>query len=236
VSNPAACLREELERRFVLIEEVITVADREFAIVRPRSAEDLISEEDFARDERLPYWADIWPSSLILAEHVLGMGGSERVLELGCGVGLVASAAILAGFEIEATDYYSDALAFTRLNSLLNTGVEPAVRHLDWRKLPGNLQPVKLVLASDVLYERSYATAVADTLTRLLSDDGRAIVADPGRMAVTGFLEECTARHLDLVGSEQHEFRSGEIRQTITLYSLAPSASSSRDFTSSPQR
>ncbi len=236
VADAAAELRAELERRFVLIEEVITVGDRELAIVRPRSAEDLISEDDFAHDERLPYWADIWPSSLILAEHVLAMHGSERAVELGCGVGLVTSAALMAGFDVEATDYYRDALAFTRLNSLINTGVGPAVRHLDWRQLPDDLEPVSLVLASDVLYERPYAAAVADVLRRLLSEDGRAIIADPGRIAVTSFLEECSARGLTLLGSEQHDYRAGEIRQTITLYSLTPSASSSRDFTSSPHR
>ena len=234
--DSAAELREELGRRFVLLEEVITVSDRELTIVRPRSAEDLISEEDFAVDERLPYWADIWPSSLILAEHVLADRGSGPVLELGCGVGLVTCAALLAGFEVEATDYYVDALAFTRLNSLVNTGREPAVRHLDWRALPQDLQPVPLVLASDVLYERPYAAAVAEVLRRMLSCDGLAVVADPGRMAVTEFLAECNARGLELRYSEQREFRAGEIRQTITLYSLSPSASSSRDLTSSPQR
>ncbi|CAN5219096.1 methyltransferase domain-containing protein [soil metagenome] len=234
--DAAAELRRQLERRFVLLEEVITVGDRDFAVVRPRSAEDLISEEDFARDERLPYWADIWPSSLILAEHVLAMGGSGRALELGCGVGLVTSAALTAGFDVEATDYYGDALAFTRLNSLLNTGVEPAVRHFDWRELPQDLEPVSLLLASDVLYERPYAATVAEVLSRLLTAEGRAIVADPGRMAVTEFLRECGARGLSLISSDQHEYRAGEIRQTITLYSFAPSASSSRDFTSSPQR
>lgn len=234
--DTATELREDLERRFVLIEELITVGDRELVIVRPRSAEDLISEDDFAHDERLPYWADIWPSSLILAEHVLAMHGSGRAVELGCGVGLVTSAALIAGFDVEATDYYADALAFTRLNSLLNSGVEPVVRHLDWRRLPADLEPVPLVFASDVLYERPYAAAVAEVLSRLLVDEGSAIVADPGRMAVTDFLAECTARGLALVGSEQHDYRVAEIRQTITLYSLAPSASSSRDFTPSPQR
>jgi predicted nicotinamide N-methyase len=236
VTESAAELREELRRRFVLLDEVITVSDRELRIVRPRSAEDLINEEDFADDERLPYWADIWPSSLILAEHVLANAGSGPAVELGCGVGLVTCAALIAGYDVEATDYYADALTFTRLNSLLNLGREPAVRHLDWRQLPDDLQPVPLVLASDVLYERPYAAAVAEALRRLLSDDGLAIVADPGRMAVAGFLAECESRGLSLRRSERRDYRAGEIRQTITLYSLSPSASSSRDFTSNPQR
>ena len=32
-------------------------------VARPRSAEDLIDEDDYARDERLPYWAELWPSA-----------------------------------------------------------------------------------------------------------------------------------------------------------------------------
>ena len=36
------------------------------SILRPRSAEDLIDEVDYARDERLPYWAELWPSALVL--------------------------------------------------------------------------------------------------------------------------------------------------------------------------
>ncbi|MGK2935531.1 MAG: class I SAM-dependent methyltransferase, partial [Gemmatimonadaceae bacterium] len=236
VAGSTAGLREELERRFVLIEEVITVGDREFTIVRPRSAEDLISEEDFADDERLPYWADIWPSSLILAEHVLANPGSGAAVELGCGVGLVTCAALLSGFDVEATDYYTDALAFTKLNSRVNTGREPAVRHLDWRRLPDDAREVPLIFASDVLYEQPYAAAVAEVLKRLLSEDGRAVVADPGRMAVTDFLAECAARGLELRHAEPHAYVAGEIHQTITLYSLSPSASSNRDFTSRPQR
>jgi ETFB lysine methyltransferase len=141
--------------------------------VRPRSAEDLISEEDFEHDERLPYWADIWPSSLILAEWMLEAERRGRAVELGCGVGLVTSAAMLAGLDVLATDYYEDALAFTRLNARLNTGCEPATLHLDWRELPGILRAVPFVFASDVLYERPYSAAVvAETLARLLRDGG----------------------------------------------------------------
>jgi ETFB lysine methyltransferase len=229
-------LRAELERRFVTVEEIVTVAARELTVIRPRSAEDLISEADFEHDERLPYWADIWPSSLILAEWMLEHERGGAAVELGCGIGLVTAAAMLAGLRVLATDYYADALAFTRLNTLLNTGREPAVRHLDWRALPPDLKPVPFVFASDVLYERPYSAAVANTLAQLLRDGGEAIIADPGRVAAPDFLRECEARGLQLESSEPRPFTSGEIRQTITLYSLSASASSSRAFTSTPQR
>jgi ETFB lysine methyltransferase len=235
-STEAGALRAQLERRFITVEEVVGVAGRELTIVRPRSAEDLISEEDFAHDERLPYWADIWPSSLVLAEWLLERPGSGDALELGAGIGLVTCAAMIAGYDVTATDYYEDAVAFTRLNALLNLGREPRVRHLDWRALPDDLAPVPFVIASDVLYERVYAAAVAAALARLLRAGGRAVVADPGRSATPEFLRECTARALRLRNTEAREFRAGEIRQTITLYSFEASASSSRAFTSMPQR
>ena len=42
-------------------------ADGSVSLLHPASAEDLINEQDFERDERLPYWADKWPSSFVLA-------------------------------------------------------------------------------------------------------------------------------------------------------------------------
>ena len=88
---------------------------RRYWLWRPASVDDLISEEDFAVDERIPYWADCWPSARVLAEHIAGScGGGRRMLELGCGVGLVSLAAAAAGFDVLATDYYADALEFTR--------------------------------------------------------------------------------------------------------------------------
>ena len=76
-----ACqLLPELERRFVVEPLEVTAFGRELELVAPRSAEDLLSEEDFERDERLPYWADLWPSSYALADRVAsenaGAGGA----------------------------------------------------------------------------------------------------------------------------------------------------------------
>jgi len=48
-------LATELQRRFVTINDDVRVGGRDVNLLRPRSAEDLISEADFDRDERLPY-------------------------------------------------------------------------------------------------------------------------------------------------------------------------------------
>ena len=69
-------LRASLERRFRVVETAIKIGGRTLSIRHPASAEDLITEEDFVRDERLPYWAELWPSSRILAEKVIALKGS----------------------------------------------------------------------------------------------------------------------------------------------------------------
>ena len=95
----------ELRTRFDVVETVLRVRDRELRIAHPRDAEALIDEDAFDVDERLPYWADLWPSARVLAERLLGMEGAGRtLLELGCGAGLASVAAALAGFRVLATE------------------------------------------------------------------------------------------------------------------------------------
>jgi hypothetical protein len=61
---------EKLRRRFRVIETDVEIGGRTLSILHPESAEDLIDERDFDLDERLPYWAELWPSARVLAEHV----------------------------------------------------------------------------------------------------------------------------------------------------------------------
>jgi predicted nicotinamide N-methyase len=190
-------------------------------ILRPRDAESLISEADFARDERLPYWADVWPSARVLAARVLGEAGTGRsLLELGCGSGVVAAAAARAGFAVMATDYYDDALDVTRANVWRLAGVEPAVRHVDWRAFPDDLGWFDLVVASDVLYERPYARLVARAYARTLARGGLGLLADPGRIAAPDFVHEARALGLDVGEPEEHPIEDDGRQQTIRLYRL----------------
>ena len=225
MSRPSPAIRQltaELERRFVTARTRITLTDRVFEVLHPRSAEDLIDEADFVRDERLPYWAEIWPSGVILAEGLSGLHGEGlRLLELGSGIGLVSIAAVLAGFEVLATDYYEDALRFTRVNVAHNTGVDPATRLVDWRTPPADLGTFDLIVASDVLYEQPYAELIADLLPRVLAPAGRALIADPGRVAAPHFRDACTERGLMVQSMGRVPYEAGAIRQTIDVMDIA---------------
>jgi predicted nicotinamide N-methyase len=189
--------------------------------MHPESPEDLIDEEEFERDERMPYWADIWPSGRILAAYLTKLDGrGHTLLELGCGAGLVATAAALSGFDVCATDYYDDALRFTRVNVATHTGVVPQTRLVDWRELPTDLGRFDCVVGSDVLYERTYGPLVARAIDVTLRRGGEAIIADPGRIAAEEFIRDAAKRGLRLAGRDDVPFVEGDVRQKISLYRL----------------
>lgn len=219
-----------LERRFTTSVGDVRLGDRTLSILRPRNSDDLIREEDFVKDERLPYWADIWPSSTVLAAHLAGLPSRpersrKNGLELGCGVGLVTTAAMMAGYDMLATDYYTDALAFTRANAWRQTGRSPRARMIDWRSFPDDVNGFDLILASDVLYEKEYARLLPGIFKRALAPGGMVIVADPGRIGVPEFMEECAAQQLVIRSKVTRPYAAGEIRQNIDLYEVADEAS-----------
>ncbi|HEY5312744.1 MAG TPA: methyltransferase domain-containing protein [Pirellulales bacterium] len=211
----------ELRTRFDVVETALTLAGRELRMLHPRSADDLLDEEAFDRDGRIPYWADIWPSSRLLAERLVSQAGrGRRLLELGCGAGFCALAAALAGFETLATDYYAEALEFVEVNAARNGLPSLATRLVDWREFPSDLAGFDWVVAADVLYERPYADLVAAAVSHSLAPAGRALVADPGRAGAAALPDACRQHGLELVGRQQTLFVEGERRATIDFYEL----------------
>ena len=217
-----AALVAALERRFVTVVDPVPVGDAVFEILRPRAAEDLIDEDAFEADERLPYWADVWPSARVLAARLLAERGAGRsLLELGCGSGVAAVAALRAGFDVTVTDYYDDALLFARANGWRLTGREPAAaRHVDWRAFPDDLGHFDVVAASDVLYERPYAALVARAFARTLARGGVGLLTDPGRVFAPAFADEAAALGLQVGAPEVHEIDANGTRQAIRLYTV----------------
>jgi hypothetical protein len=61
---------------------------------------------------------------------------------------------------------------------------------------------------------------VAATIAASLAPGGVAIVADPGRVARDAFLDALGQNDLQLSGKEEVAYVAGEIRQTITLYTI----------------
>jgi ETFB lysine methyltransferase len=210
-----------LKRRFDVVPIVVEIGGKRFEILRPNSADDLISEEEFNRDERLPYWAEFWPSSIALAQRLATESGNGRsLLELGCGTGLVATVAASVGFDVTATDYYADALEFARLNILQNGAAVSATRHVDWRDFPEDLGRFDVVAGSDVLYERPNAAFIAAAFAAALKPNGLGILTDPQRQKAATFPEECRRHGLEIVRAATIPIEHSAKRQTIDLYEL----------------
>jgi predicted nicotinamide N-methyase len=194
IAAPAANLRgesvdESLEGRFELRRESFSHGDFDVRIDLPRSSEDLIDEAEFGKDERLPYWAELWPSArslttLLLEEPSL----PARALELGCGVALPSLALLHRGVDVLATDYYEDALLFSRFNAMSNHLGELSTRLVDWREPPSDLPRFPLVVAADVLYEARNSLALQALLPLVVEPGGRLLLADPGRVQLEPFL------------------------------------------------
>jgi predicted nicotinamide N-methyase len=179
-----------------LTESAVEVGDRIYRIVHPASVDDLLDEEDFEHDERLPYWAELWPSAISLARYLSRQDLTDlRAVELGCGVGLPTVVALDRGAQVLATDHNESALDFVAHNTRANLGREPGTALLDWFS-PGldGLPPFDLVFAADVLYERRNVWALADLVPKLLAPGGEALLTDPRRPLAPSFLDAMEAR------------------------------------------
>jgi 2-polyprenyl-3-methyl-5-hydroxy-6-metoxy-1,4-benzoquinol methylase len=130
-----------------------------------------------------------------------------------------------AGFVVTATDYYADALRFARANAWRNDRRELRTMLVDWRAMPEEIGRYDVVVAADVLYEMRYAELIAGAIFASLEDDGTAIIADPGRIAVSQFLEACADARLSCTERVVRPFVEGTIRQTITMYIIRHAAS-----------
>ena len=174
--------------RFSPQERCIDVRGETYRIWQPPDLEALIDLEAFAADERIPYWANVWESAIVLAEEIALLDGrGMRLLELGCGIALPAMVAARRGFAATASDYETDALEAVRYNADRNAAAAVATRLLDWRSLPDDLGTFDRVVAADVLYEKHHAEALAAVIARTLAPTGTALVADPGRAKAVQF-------------------------------------------------
>ena len=171
------------------------MAGRELALLRPPSADELIDEEAFDEDEFLPYWAELWPSGIALAEVVAGLElRGRRVLELGAGLGIPSLVAALGGADVLATDWADDAVELLRANAERN-GLRLRAERVRWDEPEPLLReaPWDVVLGADLLYEARNTEQLRALLPRL---GGDILLAEPGRPFAKSFLAQWDAEEV----------------------------------------
>ncbi len=165
----------------------------ELCLFDPACLEGPLSHEEAQSVVAEPaYWSFCWASGQVMAQWLLenpDRVAGRRVLDFGCGSGIVAIAAAKAGArEVIAADIDPDALTATAVNARRN-GVTLTLAE-DWRRVA----PAEILLAADVLYDPENrpmlgdfqagadAVLMADSRLRHLgNDDYRLITTVEGR-------------------------------------------------------
>ena len=169
--------------------QTVTVGDITLTIETPPDLDALLDRAAAADPQAvdaIPYYAILWPAARGLTEYLWERRAElagQRVIELGCGLGLPSILAARLGSCVLATDFHPDNGTWLQHNARLN-GVTLDYRLLDWEEsfTPAWQAPTAdLVIGSDLLYERQHIPALVHAIGALCAPDGHAIIADPGR-------------------------------------------------------
>ncbi len=152
----------------------------------------------------------LWPSGSRLAERMAlrPVNADERILELGCGLGLASLVGHRRGANITASDCHPLAGEFLRENLRLNQLSPMSYQHGHWgqhaaqQQDPAVSSKFDLIIGSDILYERDEQGDLANYIHQHMEDHAEVWVVDPNRgnrahfhrnMAAQGFAlkEEC---------------------------------------------
>ncbi len=178
-------------------------------------------------EDRIPYWNEIWPSSLAMAGWLMESESDIRdlqCLDLGCGLGFTALVGRWLGADVVGADYESEALAYAKKNEKMN-GIE-GIRWelLDWRDAEGHRERFDRIWASDVMYESETAKPLAIFLSTALKKGGRAWIAEPGRSIFLEFIRLLPQHGLHerrLCSLPVFPLTAQKVPVTVTLWELS---------------
>ncbi|MGD9899723.1 MAG: methyltransferase [Calditrichaceae bacterium] len=177
-----------------LMTEEFRINDQRVVIERIRNLDELVdqvSDDLFNEDERLPYWAELWPSAIAISRFVAAhpdLIGDKSVLELGCGLGLSSLFIALQNpASLLLTDYEQPALEMSLRNFKLNNISLPETAILDWRQ-PELNRLFEVIIASDILYEKRFFSPLIRLFGKFLEPGGRIIIAEPNRNIAKEFV------------------------------------------------
>ena len=174
----------------------ISLCGRSWQLQRAADLETLwenMVENDFGDDERLPYWTEIWPSSLVLAEWLLTQCDrffGQVCLDLGCGLGLTAMVGSWLGGRIVAMDYEPEALHFAQKNQSINDVPQILWSVMDWRQPALAAGCAPFIWGGDIMYEARFVRPVLSFLEHALAPGGVVWIAEPNRSVYQTFTEQ----------------------------------------------
>ena len=163
-------------------------------LCRGRSLEELWEEIDPGRDpdDCIPYWTELWPSSLLLSAFLLANArefSGKICIDLGCGLGFTALLGQLAGGRVIGMDNMREALQLARRHAPANLAPQPLWLCADWREYPLRSHKAWRIWAADIVYEKRFTKPLLGFMVHALAPRGRVWIAEPGRAIFQQFLE-----------------------------------------------
>lgn len=124
----------------------------------------------------------VWDSATVLAQMMWRRNNTnERILEVGCGIGLASLALAMRKQNIWATDRHPDAQEFLNFNADLNGLAPVPFERCSWDEPGSALGYFDLIIGSDLLYERSNLTMLAQFIEAHSAPTSEVLIIDPGR-------------------------------------------------------
>lgn len=172
-----------------LVRKLISFDDVTIQLDVPASSEAVLDHSLSGQSEN-PYWGVIWDSAVPMARFLLAQNWSAdaRAIELGSGLGLTGIAAMYSGLHVQMTDIVPAAVELASHNAALNGFPSYQAEVLDWNDFP--VQPYSVILACDVLYERSQHSGLLRFLKSASTPDTEIFIGDPDRQSSRLFFEE----------------------------------------------
>lgn len=159
---------------------VLRFSDIEIVIDAPPDADGLVRRAESRGDAEDAYWAHLWPAALALADYAARstlIRPGTRVLEIGCGLGLVGLVVARRGGQVTLTDREEEAVRAAEHQAAIN-GLAACCTRYDWNDPPDAAWRPDLLLGADVLYRESAHAPIA-RLIELLGC--MAVLAVPNR-------------------------------------------------------
>jgi len=195
-------------------QRAVTINGLSFRLTLPADPEQVLDQTAADnREDRDPYWAELWPAALSTAKFVLEHAWTPEAhcLEIGCGIGLLGMAAQAAGLKVTITDKDPRAVRLAVHNAQENGLAKPDSQVLDWHSTIAESYAV--VLASDVLYERTEHLPLLDFLRRTLTATGVCWIGDPGRSHASEFVHNANQTGWQVTLFDEH----GGQRDSVTI-------------------
>jgi len=191
LETPSEAIRET-------VREMVAIDKRTFIIEKPTSLDQLFHHpavcSTYAAHDYIPYWADLWPASQMLAEVILREAWEKRTtrdtklhaLEIGCGLGLSGVVALARGLRVTFSDCDQLAIRFATNNARLNGFSDFQTAAYDVASPPVDVR-YPVIIGSDVMYEQQIAEPLAMFIRTVLEPGGLCLIADPDRVSARGF-------------------------------------------------